>query len=112
MYADDSSFFLNGSTPSDLIYEANEELKLIINWLAENKLSLNIKKSKFILFSRKGTEPIINNKLVMNNHQIERINEIKFLGYIIDEKLSWKSHVNYISFKISKNFAILKNLLK
>ena len=56
MYADDSSFFLNGSTPPDLIYEANEELKLIINWLAENKLSLNIEKSKCILFSRK--EPI------------------------------------------------------
>ena len=112
MYADDNSFLRNGSTPSDLIYEANEELKLIINWLAKNKLSLNIKKSKFILFSRKGTEPIINNKLIMNNHQIERINEIKFLGYIIDEKLSWKSHVNYISFKISKNFAILKKLVK
>ena len=48
----------------------------------------------------------------MNIHQIERINEIKFLGYIIEEKLSWKSHVNNISFKISKNFAILKKLVK
>ena len=51
MYADDSSFFLNGSTPSDLIYE---ELKLIINWLAKNKLSLTIKRLSDFL----GKEPI------------------------------------------------------
>ena len=32
--------------------------------------------------------------------------QIKFLGDIIDEKLSWKPHINYVSLKISKNVAV------
>ena len=99
MYADDSSFF-NGESPSDLIKIANQGLKQIIKWLNINKLSLNIKKSKYILFSPKNITPVYNERLYINNVEIDRTKQIKFLGYIIDEKLSWKSHINYISLKV------------
>ena len=95
MYADDSSLFLNGESPSDLIKIANQDLKQIIKWLNINKLSLNIKKSKYILFSHKNITPVYNERLYINNVEIDRTKQIKFLGYIIDEKLSWKSHINY-----------------
>ena len=74
-------------------------------------LSLNIKKSKYILFSRKGIVPVCNDKLYLNNVELERVTQIKYLGFIIDEKLSWKAHINYISLKISKNIAVLKKLV-
>ena len=47
----------------------------------------------------------------INNVAIDRTKQIKFLGYIIDEKLSWNSHINYISLKVSKNIAIIKKLI-
>ena len=112
MYADDSSLFLNGESPSDLIKIANQDLKQIIKWLNINKLSLNIKKSKYILFSQKNITPVYNERLYINNVEIDRTKQIKFLGYIIDEKLSWKSHINYILLKVSKNIAIIKKLIK
>ena len=112
IYADDSNLLLNGESPSALIKTANIELKKVVNWLQSNKLSLNIKKSKYMLFSRKGTTPIYEDKLCINNNEIYRVDQIKFLGYIIDEKLSWKPHINYVSLKISKNAAVLRKLKK
>ncbi len=42
-----------------------------------------------------------------NNVVIERVSKIKFLGIIIDNKLCWKPHINYIKTKISKSIAVL-----
>ena len=112
MYVDDSSLFLSGPSPFTLITIANQELKSVINWLANNKLSLNINKCKYILFSRRGVSAVTNNKLMINQTEIECTQQIKFLGYIVDHKLSWKSHIQFIASKISKNFAILLKLIK
>ena len=110
MLADDSSFVLNGDSPSKLINTANEELKGLVKWLSINKLSLNLNKCKYILFSRKGTTSISKDKLCINNFEIGHVSQVKFWGYIIDQKLSWKEHVSYISLKISKNILPLNCL--
>ena len=49
LYADDSGLLLSGPSPSALITMANQELKVVTNWLSNNKLSLNIDKCKYIL---------------------------------------------------------------
>ncbi len=45
-------------------------------------------------------------KLTINNEEIKRVYENKFLGVIIDHKLCWKSHIN-VKTKMSKSIAIL-----
>ena len=87
IYADDNNLLLNGESLSALIKTANKELKKVVTWLQSNKLSLNIKKSKYVLFSRKGTTPIYEDKLCISINEICCVDQIKFLGYIIDEKL-------------------------
>ena len=55
-----------------------------------------------------------NVKLKICNVDIERVSETKFLGVVIDQKLTWKQHIEYIKGKISKSLAILyksRNLL-
>ena len=105
-------FLLNGYSPSKLINTANEELKRVVKWLNINKLSLNLDKCKYILFSRKGTTSICKDNVCINNSEIGQVSQVNILGYIIDEKLSWKEHVSYISLKVSKNIAVLRKLLK
>lgn len=46
-------------------------------------------------------------KLSLNGAEIERVYETKFLGVIIDYKLCWKPHIEYIKRKLSKSIAIL-----
>ena len=41
-------------------------------------------------------------QLTINNKQIERTNNIKYLGVHLDDKLSWKTHVDNIAKRLSK----------
>ena len=45
--------------------------------------------------------------LYIDNIVIERVNCNKFLGVIIDSKLSWSDHVSYICYKMSKNVSVM-----
>ncbi len=46
-------------------------------------------------------------KVYFDGHNIEGVNQCKFLGVIIDDKMTWKHHVSYICNKISKGIGIL-----
>lgn len=70
-----------------------------------NKLSLNINKTKVMMFG--NCNKMSEQKISIDGIQIEIVSEIKFLGVIIDSKLSWKPHVRYIKTKISKSLSII-----
>ena len=71
-----------------------------------NKLSLNIKKTHFMIFSNKGAvKQQIN--LYINGHKITEASETKSLGVFIDSNLTWKYHINYTPAKIAKGIGII-----
>ena len=110
LFADDTNLFISGKNINHLEQTINTKLDNIILWLKANKLSLNIKKNQFMLFSGfKKTKPSINLK-------IRRVHFLKFLGVVMDNKLSWKDHIAYISGKIARGIGIIlkarKYLLK
>ena len=95
-----------------LAHEINGELCHISHMLKVNKLSLNIKKTHFIVFHRKHFKGDI--KIQIDQQDIDRVWKTKFLGVIIDHKLSWKDHITYVSGKMSRSIGILikaRNLL-
>ena len=51
----------------------------------------------------------VNFSLVMENTIVKQAVETKFLGIIIDQRLSWKSHLSFVSKKISKTVGIIAN---
>ena len=79
-------------------------------WFLANKLSLNVGKTKFSLFHKSGKKYSIPSHLPtlkINNHDIERINTMKFLGVLLDDNLSWKEHIKYLENKIAKNIGLM-----
>ena len=55
LFADDTNLFYSHKNIDTLNKTVNQELKKIARWLCANKLSLNIKKTHFIIFkSKKG----------------------------------------------------------
>ena len=110
LYADDTtlleplcSFTLNQNLESGVLSEAiNKELKLITDWLCLNKLSLNAKKTKMMIFHhRQKNIARIKLKLLINNTPIECVSEFNFLGVVIDKHITWNSHIQKISGKIA-----------
>ena len=80
-----------------------EELLKLCAWLNSNKLSLNVSKSNFVIFHpyQRQLHREVNLKILDNNSEqlvsLERKTYVKYLGVLIDENLSWKHHINYIS---------------
>ena len=68
-----------------ILYEIiNDELSLISNWFKLNKLSLNIKKTNYILFCSGNKK--INNKgldILIDKTKIDQVTKTKFLGVVI-----------------------------
>ena len=110
MFADNTNlFFLNCDIPI-LFATVNSELSKINHCFLANKLSLNVKKTKYSFFhktSKKDDIPLKLQRLQINNYNTEKVLSIKFLGVLLYENLSWKDDIKYTKNKISKNIGIL-----
>ena len=102
LFADDTSLFFN----HQLFSTANDELKNIGDWLASNKLSINIEKTVYLLFNSTKIVPPLP-ELQLYGTPIQRQNNTKFLGILIDDKLSWKNHAHSIIGKISRMLGVI-----
>ena len=125
LYADDTSLIepictfdtstqtnQNSSSNCDIIsININAELQNIYDWLCVNKLSLNIPKTKFMLFHHKqrNIDNIIP-QLVINGNSIELVSTFNFLGVMLDENLSFDPHIQHVSNKLSRSIGTLNRL--
>ena len=95
-YADDTTrtSTLNSFECSDIRNNVNKELNKISNWLKANKLSLNVKKTKFMIFHmpQKKTEIPL---LQINGANIDCVSDL-------NNHLNWQSHTNKVANKINK----------
>ena len=107
LFADDSNMFLSGNDPNELIKTMNIEIIKILGWLNSNKLSLNLKKTHFIIFRRQRAKLLVQEDLIVNGIKIGMTDQSKFLGVIIDKNLSFMQHIQYIKGKVSKGIGIL-----
>ena len=106
LFADDTNLFNHGKDMFSLQATLNQELANISQWLKVNKLSLNIKKTMYMVFTRKKTQSA-DIKIEIDNEIISETKSSKFLGVHIDNKLNWKMHVDYVSGKIARGIGIL-----
>ena len=110
LYADDTTLF-NPLIDTYSINVVNSELNKIFNWLCANKLSINVTKSKYIIFHSQKKN--IKNKvpqIILNETPVERVVNFDFLGIFLNEHMTWTSHINKIANKIAKSIGILNKL--
>ena len=112
-YADDTTLFSTVSnftnTPNtDANCMINQELFKINEWLEINKLSLNIAKTKYMLFQHNKKVNTLTPKII--NTIIEKVEEFNFLGLTLDTHVNWKKHTEKVSNKCSRIIGILNRL--
>ena len=92
LFEDDTNLSINGKDIFVLQDVLNKELANISEWLKVNKLSLNINKTQFMVFSwRKITPQKVEIKI--DHESVMETDFSKLLGVYIDKKLTWKSHI-------------------
>ena len=96
LYADDTVLITQSSNYSTLETKTNEELASISNWCKKNKLILNHSKTKTMLINTQ----VEHFNIKTNDYTIEKVSSYSYLGYIIDDKLKFKSQIDSITGKI------------
>jgi len=111
LFADDTNIFGQHKNLQQLITLVNDELVHLSEWFVANRLSLNIKKTNFIIFSSSHKRVPINlPNLSINGNVIERVKYARFLGVYIDERLDWSEHIRQITSKVAKNVGIIQKI--
>ena len=111
MYADDTTIYFNleDFDSNNFELEINSELQKVSMWLKKNKLSLNLDKTKLMIFHRQQKR-VKELNITINGTIIERVQSFNFLGITISESMSWANHLLFIKKKISKVIGILYRL--
>ena len=123
LFADDTSLLGTLSTFYTFQPKTQKDIELLSNrinteldklhvWLKINKLSLNVEKTKLMIFSNIQRRMDIFNSLnlKLTNLPIKRVRSFNFLGMIINEHLTWTDHITHISQQITPVIGILNRL--
>lgn len=124
-FADDTAIIFSSANWLNLFNDAESDIITIKKWLDLNTMSLNVNKTKYITFSPNSTGTPENhfklrlhshcsNQLICNCPEIEKVNNTKYLGVIIDENLKWQQHISFLCKKlkyISYKFYKLNKIL-
>jgi hypothetical protein len=120
LFADDTALVNRAQDIETLTRLMNKDLRTLTQWLSTNFLSLNIAKSKYMLFGDYETSqhniqvhcasclPIFWNQC--SCPKLERVHEYKYLGLIIDDNLRWHAHINLVLSKLRTACAYLYQL--
>ena len=116
-YPDDTSIDRAFQTCQQLKEELLAAFAKVCRWLKIYKLSLNTVKTEFMLI---GTSQHLNQldqnpestpyAIVIDQKEVRRVKLVKYLGMIVDDKLTWSQHVDYISSKITRKIGFFKRI--
>ncbi|CAB3242058.1 unnamed protein product [Arctia plantaginis] len=121
-YADDTAIVVYGNSWSEAKCTAETSLRIVMGWLNDNKLTLNLSKTNYIPFT---LNPHINpiTPYTIKAHTcrdttsttcscvaVSKVTNVKYLGVTIDEELKWYTHLETLSNKIRKSIHIFKTL--
>ena len=87
LFADDTVIYNSNTNPETLEKELQEDLTSVSNWLNNNELTINIKKSKVVTFNTR-TKKMGNINLQINGQNLDVVDSYKYLGLIIDETIT------------------------
>ena len=110
LYINDLNFSVNNaiasrfgsSKPKTFKTVLSCDLKKILDWLKANRLSLNVKKSKLVLFQKKQSNfDNMSISIKLDGCKLDPSENVRYLGVYIDNFLSWDFNVSQLSNKLN-----------
>lgn len=121
-YADDTAIVFSGSTWDEVHNFAQSGLAQVACWLDNNLLTLNASKTNYICFTNyNSSQPNSDYKIKIHEckdltnkncscYSIDKISQTKYLGVMVDQRLTWYSHIDLLTGRIRKLSWMFKTL--
>ena len=103
IFADDTCLLLADGNLNNLENRVNHQLHKIDYWLRKNKLSLNYVKTNYMIINKQPrTKVDCEFNLHINDYTVSRGNKVKYLGVLLDDDLTWSSHISHLSLQLAR----------
>lgn len=112
LFADDTALSYQSSDPQLVVHQMKQDLIILQGFLSENLLSLNLSKTKFMLFHSPRFESPLHPDLVVNSIKIDKVDTFKYLGLTFDAKLKWNEHISILQRELSATCGIIWKVSK
>ena len=121
MFADDTAVLCQGGEWDEVFSTANSDMDLLYTWLCSHTLSLNVDKTKYLVFSKSIVKDTASQEIRLHSFckndgssscacpRLERVTSARYLGVVIDENLKWEQHIASLTKKLLKfNYVFYK----
>jgi len=110
MYADDTAIYATGLESDCIMTDFQEDLQRVEQWMENNKLVLNLTKTKCMLFGTKQKLANASFKMQLHGSDIDWVRNVCYLRVILDEYLSWKEHVSKVCTKVDRRLGLFGHI--
>ena len=100
LYADDGAVWVRGRNTKHVMGIMKKAIKEVEEWSYNWGFKLSVSKSCYMIFSKK--RGVGNQNLTLYGQNMERVDHFKYLGVWLDEKGTWKTHVEKVECKCKK----------
>ena len=123
LFADDTNIFIEGESIEEAYRKGNHVLGKIEDYMIKNQLHINIDKSCCMEFcpklksdtmtcarSRPYCTKSLSNSLYLCGKELKKVQKVKFLGVVIDNKLSWEAQIDHLEMKLNSTIVMIKRI--
>lgn len=112
LFADDTSIYTSDIYSQVIINRLTDYINILVAYFKKWGLKLNTNKSQAIFFSRcRMTTKLPQANLVLNGQELSWEKQVKYLGILLDPKVTYQNHLHFITSKVTKLFYVLYPLL-
>jgi hypothetical protein len=90
MYADDHQIYCSHINPEQALCDLKKDRKTASKWYDENFLEGNLSKYNTMVISKQPKQQL---DVEINGFRIKQVEDLKLLGVIIDEALTFSKHI-------------------
>ena len=106
IFADDVAMYCSVQSPNDS-RAFQHDFELVSTWCSKWQMRLNPSKCELLCITNKCCPVKPTNYI--NNYHLQWAPSVKYLGVVVDSKLSWNDHISYVSSKATKTLNLLRH---
>ena len=109
-FADNTNLLLVEKSLKKLNKHMNRDLKLVVEWIRANKLSLNTSKTELVIFKSRNKTITKNLNFRISGQKIQPTSQVKYLGVTLQDDLHWATHLGNLKKKPSHSIGLLSKI--
>lgn len=110
IFADDTAIFYETCDPQSIITNMKHDMNILLEYFKSNVISLNLTKTKFMIFHSPHKTPVNVGSFNINNIVVEKVECFKYLGMSFDTHMCWDEHIKALNGKIAPLIGLVRRL--